>query len=708
MPTSLRDLQFILDTYFPGTFPASQALLLLCSVFAVYPLLRLHRNQRLQPRQPRQTAWLKAAHEAALNIFPAEEAQNPNNRFWFQGEWTSSRAISGNLLWDLEKISELIGPGEGENPFHIVPPVILITQRLNCIICAEDTSQRSLRRHEKPQTVWLLDAAFKWVQAQLFVAHCASCRADYYPDRITYSIDRHRYQKLELNAPFLRVSKHGIWVSRTIAHAQERATFRFHAGWSNFADWLNETVRGPRKMTVRQSKRLFIEHFSRRLLVLHQKADEFRAPATSTVDELASHIRDIVGIDGGRIEVSLDHSCINCTHKKRYKNDLIAMGWTPPGDDAAPTLQGTGVAGATSEPVPALNSLQIEEGDAAPSGVPVPLPPRPPQQQEPPPGSPRGYVRLAVMDGKMVGHRTCALDDCKKGLLNYKSGRFCSVHAEMRHLCGIIPCGRNVSPGSLTCDDPSHVAWHADYVARFKRLTFPGVQRVMRRQKARQNVAQQPQPTFNVAEALPSLDATPGDQVAHTFRARSVYCVETVQWACGMPVGWGKCYRAESSPQVLSILNNLWDGHNDKRPSFVAYDDACDLLRHIATQNSQDLWLATTKFVVDTWHYIGHRATDVLCRLWCNPAPLDGSQPDLVQIDTDIHGAAHMTRSFNLETAEQLNAWLNRYEPQLRQMSDVTFDFFVHSLMLLYKEAIEQRIIQKEEMLTEEFWDDVL
>ncbi|KAJ7835591.1 hypothetical protein B0H13DRAFT_1477940, partial [Mycena leptocephala] len=65
-------------------------------------------------------------------------------------------------------------------------------------------------------------------------------------------------------------------------------------------------------------------------------------------------------------------------------------------------------------------------------------------------------------------------------------------------------------------------------------------------------------------------------------------------------------------------------------PSFIAYDDACSFFPHIVTQNPNNPWLSTIKFTVDAWHHIGHWATDILCRLWCNPAPLNGSQPDLV------------------------------------------------------------------------------
>jgi hypothetical protein len=194
--------------------------------------------------------------------------------------------------------------------------------------------------------------------------------------------------------------------------------------------------------------------------------------------------------------------------------------------------------------------------------------------------------------------------------------------------------------------------------------------------------------------------------VVHTFRAQTIYCLQTVQWACGVPIGWGKCYKSESSPQVLAILERIWEHHPGSRPSFIAYDDACDMLRHIVTQNPHSPWLTSTKFIVDAWHYIGHRSTDILCRLWCNPAPTNGAQPDLVLVKEDANGAKHITRAFNTETAEQLNSWLNGFEAQLRQMSNVNYDFFVHVLLMLYKEMVEERIAKKDHELTDEFWED--
>ena len=92
------------------------------------------------------------------------------------------------------------------------------------------------------------------------------------------------------------------------------------------------------------------------------------------------------------------------------------------------------------------------------------------------------------------------------------------------------------------------------------------------------------------------------------------------------------------------------------------------------TQDPQSPWLTLTPFIVDAWHYIGHHATDVLCRTW----------------------------AFTTETSEQLNAWLNGFEAQMRQMTDYNFDFFMHSILLIYKDAMEERIVQKGYRLPDE------
>ena len=102
---------------------------------------------------------------------------------------------------------------------------------------------------------------------------------------------------------------------------------RFHAGWSNFSDFTNDILKGgARKFTVRQSQRMFIEHFSRRLLLFHGKSDSFVCAAHCSTASLATAMRDCLGRDGGALPSSHTHGCSECTHKKRYRSDLELEG----------------------------------------------------------------------------------------------------------------------------------------------------------------------------------------------------------------------------------------------------------------------------------------------------------------------------------------------------------------------------------------------
>jgi hypothetical protein len=133
---------------------------------------------------------------------------------------------------------------------------------------------------------------------------------DYYPDCITFrDMSNHHQQKLEPSPPYIRISKPGIWTDRQVAIFQESASNRFHAGWSNFADWVNDSVPSNRKLTYRQSQRLWTEHFSRRLLVFHDKIHTFPCNGHPSTRVFSEAVRDTVGVNGGVLGFTMTHGC---------------------------------------------------------------------------------------------------------------------------------------------------------------------------------------------------------------------------------------------------------------------------------------------------------------------------------------------------------------------------------------------------------------
>ena len=73
------------------------------------------------------------------------------------------------------------------------------------------------------------------------------------------------------------------------------------------------------------------------------------------------------------------------------------------------------------------------------------------------------------------------------------------------------------------------------------------------------------------------------------------------------------------------------------------------MLKFIVNNDSYANWFETTHFVVDSYHYTNHKATDNICCTWCNPAPSDGSAPNLVIPATDKYGNPCFKHAFNTQ-----------------------------------------------------------
>jgi hypothetical protein len=142
----------------------------------------------------------------------------------------------------------------------------------------------------------------------------------------------------------------------------------------------------------------------------------------------------------------------------------------------------------------------------------------------------------------------------------------------------------------------------------------------------------------------------PEHKLKHYFSPNRFYCVETVCAPCGTVIAWTKFARSESPTNIIDFLNFIYPTSND-RPTYICIDKACVVLKHIVANGTFSEWFKTTRFIVDAYHYTNHKATDVLCRKWCNPAPTDGSAPNLVVPDIDKNGKPCFRRVFNTQAS---------------------------------------------------------
>jgi len=176
------------------------------------------------------------------------------------------------------------------------------------------------------------------------------------------------------------------------------------------------------------------------------------------------------------------------------------------------------------------------------------------------------------------------------------------------------------------------------------------------------------------------------------FNPARYYCVETICAPCGVVIAWTKFARSESTTNILHFLESVYQTE-ESRPDYICIDKACQVFRTSVNNGSWDaIWKHTSRFIVDTFHYISHHATDYLCRTYCNPSPADGSTPNLVTIEYDRNGHPHAKRAFNTQVCEQLNAWLGGFESILKRMKPGNFNWFLHAMLFYHtKHVITQQ-----------------
>ena len=110
---------------------------------------------------------------------------------------------------------------------------------------------------------------------------------------------------------------------------------------------------------------------------------------------------------------------------------------------------------------------------------------------------------------------------------------------------------------------------------------------------------------------------------------------------------------------------------------------------------------------MDSYHYTNHKATDQICRTWCNPTPSDGSAPNLVIPTTDKNGNPCLKHAFNTQACEQLNSWLGGYESILKRMTPGNFNWFLHAMLYYHTKHVLRKQIVKRKMEENRIQDDI-
>lgn len=269
-------------------------------------------------------------------------------------------------------------------------------------------------------------------------------------------------------------------------------------------------------------------------------------------------------------------------------------------------------------------------------------------------------------------------------MANARGGSFCAIH-ELAHgtMCRVKGCDDEKVAGTQACYQ--HRGEWTRYQSHHNRQKLSGFRRIVRRPGERL-----PWEPAASANTQPHDEDAPEVVRTNYFTPQRFYCVETICAPCGVVIAWAKFANAESPTNILQFLETTYPTE-ESRPDYICIDKGCMLLRSALANGSWERWKKTSRFIVDSYHYNNHRVSDFLCRKYCNPAPQDGSAPNLVVVEYNDQGQSYYKRAFNTQACEQLNAWLGGFETILRRMTIGNFNWFLHSMLFYHTQMVIKR-----------------
>ncbi|KAF8344786.1 hypothetical protein F5887DRAFT_885727 [Amanita rubescens] len=516
-------------------------------------------------------------------------------------------------------------------PIYIICPDAVVCETIKC-------KPRSLPMSTKIRDiplVILIKGFSVYENVQVLAGYCDGCKTTYYADHERALSDQSReYDKVYLNsAKYIKIG-HNLWVDRKFTSAVMSGVYHFHASTAAYtAFWNNvfsDEVSDSGKVGHRHIWQAFVQESIR---FMASMADiNLILRDNLAIDEVTKGAYQTLG-EGGLVRAADGHACEECTQKFRRRSDQ------PVAED------GSGTVG--MDPANNVIAEEFEESMAP--------------------------VKMVVVDGIVMGHTICAYPECSSELVNARGGVYCAIHEDQHGgICHAANCPNVIVQGTLACQ--VHQNKWTRFLQNHRQRSLNGYKRALRRQDDNwpwMHVNQQVQQPHDVeADASRDRDAFVPDRI---------YCIETICAPCGVVVAWAKFAKAESPTNILQFLDHVYPT-SESRPNYICIDKACLVLRSSIANGSWNRW-QQTRFIVDSYHYTNHQATDILCRDFCNPAPLNGSAPNLVITGTNADGEAYQKRAFNTQACEQLNAWLGGFESILKRMKPGNFNWFLHTML---------------------------
>ena len=597
--------QFI-EHNFSAEISLSTVLLMLFTMTENPDLLGLHARQQYSlvrgERVSSINSWIKCLSRAVNARVNSSKSKLLAESDLYEG--ISENHIISNVAIKLDKFAQVLGLVKYNKKGHLkgaLKPVSYKAIEAVCVICpatyeceTAECNSRSLvqisRLRDIPLATLIKNNTI-YENVPVLTGKCPNCTTLYSADheRSPEVDDETQFTRLYLNsAKYLKVGQ-STWVDRIFSNAVVNGMYSFHASASAYMEFWNNSF-GKMQQHTRSP-------LSRRQIWQAFVQESVCTIANSANIELS--LRDNLAIDeitkqafsilgeDGIIRAADQHACQECTQNYRTNT-------THTSDDM--------------------------DVDIAP-------------------------VKMMVVDGICFGPQHCAYPNCTDDLINYRKEVFCAIHQnEFGARCRVCNCNNVKVTDTQACQQ--HQQQWKKYDDQNKKKSEGGFRKIT--QRPTENLPWVP----NREQRNQPHDEEMEEAVQKNyFSAPSFYCVETICAPCGVVVAWTKFAKAESPTNILAFLEKVFSTE-ESRPDYVCIDKACLVLRTALRNGSWDrIWGKTTRFIVDSYHYRNHKEDDELCRKWCNPAPTDGSAPNLVVEGKDKQGKPCLRRAFNTQVS---------------------------------------------------------
>jgi hypothetical protein len=669
------------EDHFISTASLSTVLMVLFTITENTDLLSLHFRQRVaqheSERSTSATGWIRCLGHAVNNKLNEDNAPLlKESDIDAQGSEKKNIITIGLKLDALARLLNLCplnksGKFKGKlkpvSHKQIQPIYTLCPNRATCstVSCGNRALYQTSRWRDVP-LVRLVKDFVVHEQVPVYAGSCNKCETTFYADheRSRYGDEGHCERVYINSARWIKIGQN-LWVDRLFTSAVLSGIYTFHASAAAYADFWNGSfdLNGSGKVSRRQIWQAFVQESIR--LIASASDTELVIRDGLAIDEVTKEAFNILG-DNGIIRSADRHSCAECTQKYKSTSDII------------PNSNVSDMVGMEEDQLHVDAQAAVgrdEDNEHAP-------------------------VRMVVVDGIVMGHTLCSLEGCQAPLANSRGGVYCALHQlEWGGKCHAANCNNRNVQGTLACEE--HQWKWRRHQMNHRQQVLGGYRRALRRQdetfpwlpEAQHRAQRQAQPHDEEQQVSASRDH---------FSPPRTYCVETICAPCGVVIAWTKFSKAESPTNILQFLQSVYP-QTETRPDYICIDKACMILRTVSAHERWHQWLDTTRFIVDAYHYINHRATDELCRTWCNPAPRNGSAPNLVIAANNSEGQLYYKRAFNTQACEQLNAWLGGFENILKRMTAGNFDWFLHTMLFYHTtQVLKKRKRTKDEEEEEE------